>query len=373
MIRDDDDLRLATIEALLWLGRGRASEFALYAVMEMVRASDSGLLDELNTHPDRETQYRAKQVAMATEQEFGEGCAWPKPKRIGVADRLYGLSLSQNDGAQNGRTWLGDRLLESMIERTVMDLETQVAIEYPLHHGVGEEKLMERFFTMLSGRFEALDLAFLDTARALGSGRRTSVRMQYRSIDKAEEGKSGIAKPDQEGPSRTFASDLCLIVDPYLDGRPLGRRATLVQAKRLYPRDRADETKGWNHSYQLDSLQTTDLVRQTSSSIFLFQGPGLAGRGLPVLPAQLVSDLAYNQSATGNVLAADAVGNASRSFADWFTYDLLALRVGDPYAPLVAKAEKSSGSTPYDLFRYGTVEARVSVGEPIKDDDTEPL
>jgi hypothetical protein len=371
LIENDSDLRKAAIEALLWFGRGRTGDFALYTVMEIVHSDDVALVQELTNHPDRETQYRAKQVALANDQEFGEGRAWPRPKRIGVADRLYSLTLAQVDGAQNGRTWLGDSLLESMIERTVLDLETQVANEYPLHHGVGEEKLMERFFTMLSDRFEALDLAFLDTARALGSGRRTSVRMQYRSIDKSEEGKAGIARPGQEGPSKTFAADLCLIIDPYVNGRPLGRRATLVQAKRLYPRDRADASKGWNHSYQLDSQQTTDLVRQTSSSIFLFQGPGLAGRGLPVLPAQLVSDLAYNQSATGNVLGADAVGTASRSFADWFTYDVLALRVGDPYGPLVAKAEKSSGSMPYDLFRYGAVEVQVMVDEPIKGGDIE--
>lgn len=373
LIGNDDELRKAAIEALLWRRAGRRVDFALYSVIQMVCSDDTPLLGELTNHPDRETQYRAKQVALAINQEYGERRAWPRPKRIGVADRLYGLSLSQNDEAQNGRTWLGDSLLERMVERTVLDLETQIANEYPRHHGVGEEKLLERFFTMLSDRFEALDLAFMDTARALGSGRRTSVRMQYRSIDKSEEGKAGVARSSQEEPSKTFAADLCLIVDPYLGGRPLGRRATLVQAKRLYPRDRTDPSKGWDRSYKLDSQQTADLVRQTNASIFLFQGPGLAGRGLPVLPAQLVSDLAQNQSATGKVLAADTIGTASRSFADWFTYDLLALRVGDPYAPLVAKAEKSSGSMPYDLFRFGTVEVHVSVDEPIKDGDKEPL
>lgn len=369
IIGDDDGLRRAAIEALLWRGRGRSSHFALHAVIELVRPHDTALLTELADHPDRETQYRAKQVALSVRDEFSEGAVWPNPKRVGVADRLYGLNLAQGDGEQEARTWLGDRLLEKMVERTVHDLERQFAREYPEHHGVGEEKLVERFFTLLSSRFDSLDQAFLDTARATASDRRASVRMRYRTIDKFEEGKPGIARSPEDVPSESFAADLCLIIDPYLDGKPLGQRATLVQAKRLYLRDRNHPSKGWSHSYVLDARQTSDLLKQTRSSFFLFQGPGLAGRGLPILPAQLVSDLAHSQSATGGVLAADAVGTASRSFAEWFTYDLLALRVGDPYAPLVAKAENSQGSMPYDLFRYGSVEVQIRVGDPIKRDE----
>ncbi|MER9102664.1 hypothetical protein NKH95_01815 [Mesorhizobium sp. M0848] len=201
LIGNNGDLRKAAIEALLWFGRGRSGDFALYTVTEMVRSDDAALVQELTNHPDRETQYRAKQVALAIDQEFGEGRAWPKPKRIGVADRLYGLTLSQNDGAQNGRTWLGDNLLESMIERTVLDLETQVAKEYPLHHGVGEEKLMERFFTMPVGSVRGSRSGLPGHSQSLGSWT-TNERPAAVSLDRQVGG--GQARHSQSWARRTI-------------------------------------------------------------------------------------------------------------------------------------------------------------------------
>lgn len=161
----------------------------------------------------------------------------------------------------------------------------------------------------------------------------------------------------------SFSADLCLIVDPYLDGRPLGKRATLVQAKRLRLKDTTHPEKGLGNSFKLDPAQMRDLIRQTGSSFYLFQCPGLLGRGVPMIPTQLVEDLARYHAASRAPIPADLVGPASRPFAEWLTYMVLGLRTGDPLTELVAKAEGGDGRRPRPLARFGTVEIALRVSD----------
>lgn len=168
--------------------------------------------------------------------------------------------------------------------------------------------------------------------------------MRYRTVDNAEEGSAGIKG------SKAFSTDLSLIVDPTLDGRSLGRRVTLVRAKRLYREKPLRVTPRWHHSFQLKAAQLKNLMKQTQSSVFFFQGPVLGGCGVPVIPTRLVHDLASHQGGTGTRLAPNTVAIASRSLADCFTYDLLALRIGDPLQALVSEAEGTPGSMPRRLL-----------------------
>jgi hypothetical protein len=107
---------------------------------------------------------------------------------------------------------------------------------------------------------------------------------------------------------------------------------------------------GW-----IPSSRMTLCVRRVPS-VFVFQGPGLHGRGLPVLPAQLVSDLAANQRPTATDIATAVVGNASRSFRDWFIYDLLGLRIG---TRLRASWKSAKGAR---VFAISIVEVRHGRG-----------
>ncbi|MBY4610719.1 hypothetical protein K6M90_24055 [Rhizobium sp. 9T] len=361
-IGNDDSLRQAAIEALLWTVRERQRDTALYAAVQLASPNDRELLSELERHPDRRTQYEAAQLRLAFEDAVDPESGWTIPRRVGISDGLFAMTLSHPEIGESAHTWLGDRLLERMIEQTVAALEAEAAREYYRHHGSGEEKLVERFFTKLSAKFEMLDRGLAEMASASGRGRRTNISIRYRSVDKAEEGSRGVSREKDSGkPPPAFSADLCLIVNAMLDGKSLGKRATLVQVKRLYPSKSGPG--GWGVSYRIDPVQTSDLLRQTSSAVFLFQGPSVNGRGLPVIPAQLVDDLAHNQVRSGKALRATTIGVASKPLADWFTYDLVALRIGDPYGALVEKAERGPGSDAYDLFRYGTVEVEVRVSD----------
>ena len=361
-IGEDADLRRASIEALIWLAPAHQRELAVYVATRMVRPEDEALLRELSSHPDRATGYAADLVRSAV---FGIGQLegrWPRPSIGGIAEGLFQLRLGEAV-AEEARTWIGDRLLERLIEQTVAGEETRFADAYADHSEEGEEGLLRSIFSDLAARFRDLNQGLVATAQATGSVRSAGIELTYRPVDKAEEGKPGVNR-DGADVAPTFSADLCLIVDPYLDGISLGKRATLVQAKRLRRREVADPSKGFAASFRLDPKQMEDLMRQTNSSHYLFQCGGIAGRGVPVMPTRLVDDLARHHAPTAAQIPALSVGPASRSLAEWLTYVVLALRTGDPLAELVAKAEGGPGRRPRPLARLGTVEIEVRVGAP---------
>jgi hypothetical protein len=59
---------------------------------------------------------------------------------------------------------------------------------------------------------------------------------------------------------------------------------------------------------------------------------------------------------------------ASRSLADWLTYDALALRVGDPYHELVGRAEGRPGRLPRTLLESPTAEVDIALTRRGQDD-----
>lgn len=363
-IGNDDDLRKAAIEALIWQGAEENASLAVYAAVELTVDGDQELLAELKAHLDRAVQYRSHLISDALNHHEGVGENWPISRQLALAEGVVSRSFQRFSDGQDAKTWLSDRLLERMIEEVAASVEMNAADEYPKHYGSGEEKLLERFFTRLSLSFEHLSNALSAAGNARMAQYQTSISAQYRPVDKAEEGRPGIPRGDDTGDELSFSADLCIVVHPFFGGKSLGKRATLIQAKRLYPNEVGNLRKGWRHSFSLDPKQLSDLLRQTGSSVYLFQAPLLAGRGIPIIPTQLVSDLAFNQSPSGGVIGREIVSVASQSFSEWFTYELLALRIGDPYEPLVAKAERGPGSDPYDLVRLGTVEVEVRVNDP---------
>ena len=365
---DDRALRHAAIEALLDRPRQRQEELGLFAATALTQADDESFIADLTRHPQRELGYRAAMVQTAVFGRDEAGPLWPRPTITGLAEGLFQIRLAASS-QEPARTWLGDRLLEQMIEHTSASEEEKFARDYPdFSESDEEEGLLRLFFAQLAHQFSQLDQALLATARAIRSAHRTRISLAYRSISKSEEGKHGISRTgDEADAAERFSADLCLIVDPYLDGRALGKRATLIQAKRLYRRDASAPEKGFAASYRLKPNQIRDLLAQTSSSFFLFQGPGSTGRAIPMLPTQLVSDLAYHQAATAGQIDQAMVGRASQPFSQWLTYDVLALRTGDPFEQLVAKVEGAPGRRPRPLARFGTVEIEVRVGDPLKE------
>ena len=351
-IGDEAALRRGVIEALLWSGDGRTAELAQYAAVAILEADDRAWLIELETHPIRMVRYAARAVRAA---KFGEPLSVPAiPIATGLIQSVAAIegSVAFPDGP--ARTWLGDRAVEQLIERTIASVETRYAREYENHGDEGEDRLLASLFTTLALRFADLDQSLEALARAASTPNRAAVTMRYRNVDRAEEGKKGLRG------AKSFSADLCLIVDPILEGMSLGRRVTLVQAKRLYRDHDAVVQPAWDASFSINLDQRRALQKQTDASVYFFHGPPLGGRGVPVIPTQLVADLAEHQG-SGSQLARATVASASRSLADWLTYDALALRVGDPYSKLVTKAEGRPGSLPRALLEIPTVEVDVAV------------
>jgi hypothetical protein len=356
---EDPELRRAVIEALLWLPHARAADLAQFAATRLTRASDTAFLDELRAHPDQLVGYAASTVRLAAMGFVGDApVALPLPPG-GLAASLTMLRAIPREEDEAPRTWLGDRMSERLIERTVANVEAQFAEEYRHHGDDGEERLLAILFDRLAMQFAALDQALLAAARAADAPRRSSVELHYRSVDKPEEGKRGVRG------AKRFSTDLCLIVSPSLDGRPLPRRATIIQAKRLYrdKRRRKSASPVWRGSFHLKPSQIAELIAQTQSSFFLFQGPPLGGRGVPIIPAQLVSDLAAHQGGAGAELAREMVAIASQPLAEWLTYEALALRTGDPFDELVRKAEGLDGGLARRLLELPRLEVTVAVSD----------
>ncbi|MBV1834127.1 hypothetical protein [Novacetimonas pomaceti] len=358
-LEDNELLRQAVIEALLWAADGQSGDFAQFTATALAQTADQSWIASLGSHPERLVRFAARAIRAAV---FGERMDIPV---VGRSSSLLESLVAIEGGIvpidEPSRTWLGDRSVEQLIERTVSGIEARFARDYVDHGEEGEDRLLAMLFQSMSDRFRDLDQAFEALARAASATHRTSVAMTYRAVDRAEEGASGIKG------AKSLSADLCLIIDPWLNGKALGRRAILIQAKRLYRNEKAVKQPAWHGSYGINQAQTKDLLTETDSSVFLFQAPPLAGRGVPVMPTQLVSDLALAQTASGTRLNRDIVAYSSRSLADWLTYDALALRIGDPYADLLRVAAGRDGARPRRLLDLPTVEITVKVAPSKKE------
>ncbi|WP_267382732.1 MULTISPECIES: hypothetical protein [unclassified Sphingomonas] len=351
-IGDDAPIRQAVIETLLWSANRRAADVAQFAATSLAQAEDRESLVALGGHPVRLVRFAARAVRAAKFGDRLEGVSLPTAGSL-----LRGLAAFEggtDSSDEHARTWLGDRAIERLIEKTIANVEARVARDYEDHGDEGEDRLLSSLFTELALRFGDLDQTLEGLARAASAPQRASVTLRYRNIDRAEEGAKGIRGVE------SFSADLCLIIDPLIEGKSLGRRVTLVQAKRLYRNKKALVQPTWDNSFKLNRDQLIALKEQTPSSVYFFHGPPLGGRGIPIIPTQLVSDLAGAQGA-GNQIATTVVSVASRSLADWLTYDALALRVGDPYQDLVEKVEGRPGSLPRRLLQLPTVEVDIAL------------
>lgn len=358
-INDDDQLRRCVIEALLWLPTGRAADLAQFAAVAITEAEDRDFLIQLEQVGARMVQYSARAVRAAKFNEHFATGELPTPRSLVQSIAAFEVATEIND--EIARTWLGDRNIERLIEDTIARVEARVAAEYDEHGDEGEDRLLSSLFARLAERFSDLDNALEAMARATSASHRAAVAMRYRNVDRREEGNEGIKG------AKSFSADLCLIVDPMLNGTSLGRRVTLVQAKRVYRNKKAKIQPTWERSFNLDRDQRQALQQQTNSSVFFFLAPPLNGRGIPVIPTQLVADLSEH-CGSGSRLSKEMVGVASRTLSDWLTYDALALRVGDPYTTLVAKAEGHPGGLPRMLLELPTVEVDIALTPLAKED-----
>lgn len=164
-IGDDADLRRAAVEALLSRSPPQQQDLALFTATRLVEADDAAFVEGLVSHPDPEVGYRADMVRHAVFVRSESDDGWPTPGVSTIAGGLFNIGLSPAL-SEHPRTWIGDRLLELLIERTVAGEERRFALEYHDHSEEGEEGLLRSFFSDLAYRLRDLGDGLRATARA---------------------------------------------------------------------------------------------------------------------------------------------------------------------------------------------------------------
>ena len=117
-IGGDADLRRAAVEALLSRCPPRQHDLALFAATRLVEPDDEALVTALTEHPDREVGYRADRLRHAVFGKSTSEEAWPTPSVSTIARGLFSIGLNPIP-SKYPKTWIGDRLVELLIEQTV--------------------------------------------------------------------------------------------------------------------------------------------------------------------------------------------------------------------------------------------------------------
>jgi hypothetical protein len=169
----------------------------------------------------------------------------------------------------------------------------------------------------------------------LGGVATPRIDFSFRQISKHEEGAKGVG-------TRRFSVDVVFIIHVTDAGQTVSKRAAFIQCKKL--RSRSEDV--WEPSFDIDRVQCDELIAQTEASFYMFLTPPFAGSEIWMTPARLVRNLTWlhgsgeRKRASGrSALPRVPTYFASRSLAQWLTYDIFGLWTGDERKEVLAKAE----------------------------------
>jgi hypothetical protein len=322
---DDDELRDAIVEALLWFGIDAEDAFVQRAAIHIAGEHWSSVLRSLFDHPSSRADLRARSALdlLTGAVDPVENLALVEAHRHMDAPAFRGTS----------RTWLGDAQLEGLMAAAFASAATSLADEVRLTASAGEETLVARLFERLRGACLEVTKQAKILARETDRAERLRVKLDHRFVGKKEEGEGGLADDVR------FSTDVTLIVKARSgSGHVLGERATLIQAKRMR---RGGSPPDYEH-YTVDLGQVRDIAKQTTSSFLLAVGPQSRGVVMPVIPARLFLDRFDEGQATKRLDVITMAVNG-RSLADWLVDDVIGLWTGDPRERVIAKAREGGG------------------------------
>lgn len=172
---------------------------------------------------------------------------------------------------------------------------------------------------------------------------RLSLKLDYRIVGKPEEGGPGVG-------TRRFSADICLLFEARDNGRRFARRASLLQAKRLY-RGKSRYPVDY-YPFKLDQLE--HLAAQTMASFLLLLGPTSEGGAIPVIPARLMLDL-VERGEHASQIAPTQASRLGNGIGTWPVDDVIGRWTGDWDERIVQRAEGGPDREPYILVEL-TVE-----------------
>jgi len=324
-VGDDDELRRAAAEAILWYAPSHVDRAAVFAVAELYR-HESADLSWFVSHVAPLVRRRAAAVISLLEGSTDAG-------RLHVARRPVRQPRDAPPSAS--ATWIGNHQIETMLRQAIDEAAAELADEVRDTRSSGEETLVALLFDRLRGALRAVSHTLEMLAAEQDANQLLQFRLEHRFVGKSEEGASGIG-------SRRFSTDVCVIFKACEAGRPFARRASLVQAKRLHVKGSGLEPD----YYPVDRTQIEDIAEQTSSSFMLLVGPRHDGITMPTIPAQLFLDMVERGSPSSFITPA-AGARLGKSIADWLLFDVIGLWSGDHRQAVVEKAEGRDGAKPF--------------------------
>ena len=328
-LRRKGTLRRCAVEFLLWCASGRAADDAELAAAALLGAKrDRTYLRSLYlNHPSRKVQLRAR--AVDTLLQGGQGPVLLDVNRNGVRSLSATLVALRQQGEQpgDGRTWIGDHIVEDLIYGAISRAERTFAEQYPNEWGHEEERLVTRLLSSMETECNRVRV-LLREAVAQGLGTPVDIELKYRETTKHEEGQPGVG-------TKRFSVDIAFLVRVEAQGLVETERASFVQVKKL-EQGRGKAT--WRDSFDIDPVQRDELLEQTESSFYLFLTPVFAREECWTVPARLVRSMMEAAKAKTR-LDRFAAGRASKSLARWLTFDVVGLWTGDERSEIVRKAK----------------------------------
>ncbi|MFM0197763.1 hypothetical protein PQQ65_32190 [Paraburkholderia strydomiana] len=337
----DAELRNAAAEALLWFGDKWRDRAVLFAVLELYDAEGEQPLQRFLEHSDPLVHRRTRAIIDMMRVE-------PDAMELQIARQKERLCASiSTEPVESPKTWIGDVRTERLIRMTLDEAASGAASAIGKSLDSGEETHVMLLFERLRAAFSGISERLALLATEAGANEHLSLRLDYRIVGKHEEGGPGIG-------TKTFSADICLLIDVREKGVRFARRASLIQAKRLY--------RGRGHAadyYPLKTVQLEDLAGQTLASFLLLLGPTCEGVTIPVIPARLMLDLVKRGDSASQIAPAKAAG-LGKGIGTWLVDDVIGLWTGDCESEIIERAEGGMDREPFLLVEL--VADRVQLG-----------
>ena len=241
------------------------------------------------------------------------------------------------DGLGPARTWIGDARVERLIEDALDDAARNAGSDISRTLASGEETHVAVLFERLRGAFSAISDRLAALAVETNGNERLSLKLEHRVVGKSEEGGIGVG-------TKRFCTDVCLLFEARNSGKRFARRASLLQAKRLYRRRSVLDV----NYYPVDTSQLENLAHQTMASFLLLVGPECNGVSVPVIPARLFLDLVERAQSSTQIAPANA-SRLGKGIGAWLVEDVIGLWTGDWKVAIVSRAEGGKDREPFLL------------------------
>lgn len=332
-VEGDEDLLEATAETLLGLGSPADDRAVLFTVLELYDDDLESKVSSFLTHPNELVRRRSRAAIDMVRLE-PDISMFSQTGALQIGSRNSGVVRS----LRKPRTWIADARIETLIEDTLEDAAKTAGKQILKNLDSGEETHVMVLLGELKTAFCSITELLEDLAADADAQHRLSFELDvdYRVVGKKEEGGKGVG-------SKTFSTDVCLLIELRNAGTQFSRRASLIQAKRMF-----SPAKRPHYPIKLKQLQ--DLSAQTMASFLMLLGPECNGVSIPIIPARLMLDLiARGERATQ--LAPQRASDLGKGIGTWFVEDVIGLWTGDWATNILARAEGGKHREPLILAR----------------------